>query len=399
VAEDLTLAQVVRLVTLANSLDPARYEVHFAAARFPDLIFGQSTFVRHELSTLDASWAERALDQGKRLYEKRTLLDYIAAERALIERVRPALVIGDFRLSLSTSAELMGVPSAVLINAYWSPFAQRERFPVPDHPLIKLLGERTVEQYFPKAMPHVFAHFAAPLNAARKHHGLLPVGSLLEMLTHGTYTLYPDDPWLTPVRGAPATHTFLGPVPWEPPAAMPELHFERPELPLVYTTVGSSGKVRLLPRVLEAARGLPCNFLIATAGRLTLTDLPANVIACDFVPGSEASRRAKLVLSNGGSTTGYQALAEGTPLLGLPSNLDQYLASEAIERAGAGKTLKARAAEVSELRRAIVEALSDAALERGARRVAESFRAQDSRRAFAGWLDSVLPQTSRYSEK
>jgi UDP:flavonoid glycosyltransferase YjiC (YdhE family) len=81
VAEDLTMAQVVRLVTLASCLDPARYEIHFAAARFPELVFGQSRFVHHELGTLDPRQAERDLDKGKRLYEKRTLLDYIAAER------------------------------------------------------------------------------------------------------------------------------------------------------------------------------------------------------------------------------------------------------------------------------------------------------------------------------
>ena len=44
VAEAVTLAQVVRLATLARGLDPARYEVHFASARFDELVFAGTAF-------------------------------------------------------------------------------------------------------------------------------------------------------------------------------------------------------------------------------------------------------------------------------------------------------------------------------------------------------------------
>jgi UDP:flavonoid glycosyltransferase YjiC (YdhE family) len=395
VAEDVTLAQLVRLVTLASSLDSERYEVHFAASRFDDLVFAGTRFVRHVLTTLPADVAERALVAGKRLYEKRTLLEYMRAELELFERVKPALVIGDFRLSLSSSAELWGVPSAVLINAYWSPFAVRERFPVPDHPFIRLLGEARVTEYFPKAIPHVFAHFAAPLNAARKRHGLPPVGSLLQMLTHGDYTLYPDEPWLTPVQAAPSSHRFLGPVLWEPDVPEPQLQFGNPGQPLIYVTLGSSGKVDLLPQLVAAAATLPFNFVVATAGRAKLGALPVNLQAFPFVPGSTLARKACLVISNGGSTTGYQALAEGTPVLGIPSNFDQFLASAAIAERGAGKTLKARAANIGTLQSAIAEAVNDTTLRAGAARVAERFGALDSRRTFALWLEEALAQGER----
>lgn len=406
IAENVTLAQIVRLVTLARALDSSAYEIHFACSDFPALVFAGTDFVRHPIASLSAEAAARALEAGQRLYEKADLLRYIDAERRLIEQVRPSLVVGDFRLSLSTSAELMRVPSAVLINAYWSPFARRVSFPVPDHPIIGWLGEKMTEKYFPRAIPHVFRHFASPLDAARAQHGLRPIGSLLEMLTHGDHTLYPDDPWLTPVDGAPASHHFLGPVQWQP-EWQPEL--EAPPLPgqasaepddpwqgldparpRIYVTLGSSGALRLVPMLIEALSSLPVSAVIATAGRVNLGRLPPHLVARSFVRGADAARRAALVVFNGGSTTGYQALAEGTKVLGLPSNFDQYLAMEAIERAGAGLSIKARQASAANIRSAVERALDERGLDAGARTVAEHFARHDSAQNFRDFVANVV---------
>ena len=125
VAEAVTLAQVVRLVTLARALDPARYEIHFASARFDDLVFASTRFVRHPIWSLSpavstpASRAASAFTGGARSRA------YVREERALLQAVRPDLVVGDLRLSLAISAPVERVPYAALVNAYWSPFAAR----------------------------------------------------------------------------------------------------------------------------------------------------------------------------------------------------------------------------------------------------------------------------------
>jgi UDP:flavonoid glycosyltransferase YjiC (YdhE family) len=396
VSENVTLAQVVRLVTLARGLSDD-YEVHFACSEFPAIVFGGTRFQCHTLETLSAERADRALRAGRRLYEQSTLVRYVAADRALIDAVRPSLVVGDLRWSLSTSAELCGVPSAVLINAYFSPFARRERFPVPDHPIISWLGEALTERYFPQAIPHVFRHFAEPLNAARKQYGLPPVGSLLDVLGHGDHTLYPDDPWLTPVDHAPATHGFLGPVAWEPdvPEVALPASTDTSARPLVYVTLGSSGNVELLPLVVRVLGDLPVTAVVATAGRVELSGLPANVVVRPYVRGSELCRRARVVISNGGSTTGYQALSEGTPVLGVPSNLDQYLATEAIVRAGAGLYVKGRRADRTSLRAALEQLLEERHFHDAALNVAERFRRHDAVATFRGFVGEVTSSGSQ----
>ena len=174
VCEAVTLAQVVRLVTLAKALDPARVEIHFASSRFDEMIFAGTTFVRHLIYSLPARTVDARVASGRRLYGRRTLERYVGEERALFAEVRPHLVIGDLRLSLGVSTAVDKVPYANLINAYWSPFVVRSGYPLPDHPIVRLLGVKLAERYFPKALPRVFEHFARPEMRSATNSGCRP---------------------------------------------------------------------------------------------------------------------------------------------------------------------------------------------------------------------------------
>lgn len=344
-SEGVTASQVVRLVTLARALDTERFEVAFACSHFDDKFFEHSNFARHLVHSPDPASVLRAVKQGRRLYNQRELALQVKEDLRVFEATKPDLVVGDFRWSLCVSAKLLGVTHAALANAYWSPYLQRKSYPVPDHPLVGLLGEERTARYFPVALPRVFAWFAQPVNALRRKHGLPEIGGLPEVLTHGDYTLYADPAELVPVPNAPNNHLHLGYVPWAPHAALPPaITHKTKEGPLVYASLGSSGNVDVLPRVLEALSRLPVVGLIATAGRDAPRSLPPNVVVADFVPGDLAAREAAVVITNGGSSSSYQALAEGKPVLGLASNLDQFLAMEAVERERAGLLLRARSA-------------------------------------------------------
>ena len=380
VAEAVTLAQVVRLAALARSLPEEQYEVHFAAARFDELIFAGMAAQRWPIDSISPAQAERAVAWGLRLYDLRTLRRYLDDDLRLIDAVKPDLIVGDLRWSLAVSGPKSGVKVLSLANAWWSPFAERAGFPLPEHPIVRLLGVELAGRHFPKALPAVFRHFARPLNDLRERHGLAPLGSLPEVLTWGDRTLYADPPGFFRMRALPASHRFLGPVHWAP-----DLPFELPgsSRPLVYVTLGSSGNLESLPVVLEALGTLPVDVLLATAGRRAPKSLPPNVRAEAFVRGDLAARRAAVVVCNGGGSTAYQALAEGTPVVGLPYNLDQYLALGAIVEAGAGVLIRSGVATPQEVRAAVERALHDPALEAGARRAAAALGALDAPSEFA----------------
>ena len=54
---------------------------------------------------------------------------------ALIKSYRPDLIVGDFRLSLSISARVAGIPYAAISSAHWSPYYRHAAYPMPVLPL------------------------------------------------------------------------------------------------------------------------------------------------------------------------------------------------------------------------------------------------------------------------
>jgi UDP:flavonoid glycosyltransferase YjiC (YdhE family) len=396
VAEAVSLSLVVRLASLAARLDRTRYDVHFACGPFDEVAFEGSPLHPLPLFTIDRHRALKKIDRGERLYETSVLERYVDEELALFDRVRPDLVVGDFRLSLAVSARLRGIPFATLINAYMSPFAVRDAFPVPDHPIVSLLGLARASRYWPKALPVAFAHFVAPLDEVRKSRGLAPTSGLLDALVDADFTLYPDVPELCPTRDLPLTHRYLGPILWSPSLPLPELSGScATERPLVYVTIGSSGRHAGLEAVLRVIGEFPINVILATAGRFAVPDPPRNVHVVQFAPGDLVARRASFVVSNGGASTSYQALAEGKPILGVPSNLDQYLSMTAIERARAGRLVRSGEATPRVMREALAELLESDELREGARSAARAFARANCHERFAAWLEEVLQTNER----
>jgi len=391
IAENITLAQVVRLATLARGLDASQYEVHFACSDFDPLIFDGANFQRWALYTIDKEQALQALAKGERMYDAKTLERYVADELRVLDAVRPAVVVGDFRVSLAVSARLRGVHCASLINAYWSPYAVRASWPVPDHPIVRLVGVERAERYFPQALPKVFGHFAAPMNSLRKRHGLPEFETLSQQLCFGDSVLYPDVPELCPLTSdVPASHHFLGAIQWSPTVAAPAGLVYDPARPLVYVTLGSSGDMAALPTVLEGLDDLPIQGVLAVAGRADPTRVPSNFVVADYVPGALLASQALFVVTNGGSSTGYQALAAGVPVLGIPSNLDQYLAMQAITRADAGIMLRSGGLTKDQVRRAAVRLLDARAIKTAAEALASDFAAYDCHARFRSWLSTLL---------
>lgn len=383
VAEGVTLAQIVRLVTLASALDPAEHEVHFACANFDEAIFGGTTFVRHVIHSVSAEAMEAAIASGKPIYDLATLSAYLEEDRELLDRVRPDRVVGDLRWSLAVAAPLARVRHAALINAYWSPFTVSRRMPLPEHPIVERVGVEMAQKFFPLAWPLAARSFAAPLNKLRRRHGLGGLGSLREILTAGDDVLYADVPELIPTRALPAHHHWLGAVPWSPAVPLPAW-WDELEGPVAYVTLGSSGKVDRLPLVVEGILAAGLTPVVATAGRCAVPD---GARGAPFLPGELAARRADLVVTNGGSSTGYQALAEGTPVLGIPFNLDQYLAMTAIAEAGAGLLLRSGTVTAADVTQAAT-ALRAGPHRAAAARIATALTGADSRSRFRALMRS-----------
>ena len=374
VAEAVTLAHVARPLALSSALENSGCELNFACdPNYHWLLkdFGGSV---HALPSIDSAHFLHALSQGRPVYDEATLSRYVADDLELLKQVRPDVVVGDFRLSLSVSARLAQVPYLTISNAYWSPYV-RQAYPIPEHPLAQRFGLTVAQFLFGLARPLVFAHHTLPLNRLRRRHGLPPLGfNLNRVYTDADHVLYADVPEMFTMQGLPENHHFLGPILWSPPVPKPDWWQRIPlDRPILYVTLGSSGQARLLPTVLEALAALPVTVLLAGSGQRLPTTLPDNLLAADYLPGMEAAKLAQLVICNGGSPTSHQALAAGVPVLGLPSNLDQFLNMQAVEASGAGLLLRADRADTASIRLAVEKMRATASYTEAAQRIAHIF--------------------------
>ena len=190
----------------------------------------------------------------------------------------------------------------------------------------------------------------------------------------------------------PSTTSFSGPVLWSPSLEPPSWWHEPPAREGgVYVTLGSSGRVDRLPVALRGLARLGVPLLVATAGRCSEEGLGEHVLAADYLPGAEAARRAPLVVCNGGSSTGYQALAEGCPVLGIASNLDQYLAMTAIRDRGAGILLRASTLTEQAVEQAARTILEQPSYALAAEQARQELRKYDCGERFLSAMARVAP--------
>ena len=359
-AEAVTLAHLARCIDIARKLvDSGKYIVAFACdSRFNNII-GDRRFIEFPLSSISCQQFEKKLNKGSPVYDTATLVAYVNDDLAIIDQFKPDFIFGDFRLSLAISSRLTKTTYATITNAYWSPYVD-SAYPVPEIPLTKIFGVSFAQKAFNLVRPIVFWLHSLPFNRACKKFGLAPLAyDMREVYTHADYTLYADIEDLFSMRELPKNHLFIGPVLWSAPVALPDWWETIPnERPIIFVTLGSSGNASLVPMILETLAALPVTVVCATAQRAQFTQRYSNVYIADFLPADLAVKRADVVICNGGSPMVYQSLVENKPVIGIPSNLDQYLMMSALLNAGRGYMIRSGLVKPALIEQAVERALA-----------------------------------------
>ncbi|MBP9699117.1 MAG: hypothetical protein KBD85_03775 [Elusimicrobia bacterium] len=390
VAEAVALSHPARLLEIARGLDPETYEIHFASDPRYRNVLGPVNFFTHDIESIPSAEFDRTVARGGVFFTEQVIERYVQQERFLFNKIRPDIVVGEFRPSLGISARVAGVPYVSVLNAYYNPTAQ-VRHVLPEYPLTEWIPQRIGQGLYNLLRSWGYARHGRPVNAVRRRHGLPPLeGDLRHALADADWTLFPDLKRLFPNSALAKNHRFMAPVFWSPNVPLPKWWDRLPaDRPVVYANLGSSGRNGVLQRVLNALSALPITVIAATAGRQPGLTVPANAFITDFLPGQDAARRSDLVITNGGNMSGYQALAEGKPIVGLASNVDQFLNMAALEDARVGKLLRAGSFSSQDLQTAVQGLMSD----RTVRETAESVSVEiavASNRVFQNILDKVL---------
>ena len=374
-AEGATLAHVGRPLVLAQGLDLKQYDVTFARPTSYAWVSANAGFPVVDLDCQKSATFAQRLERGQPLYDLPTLERYVENDLALIEAHKPDVIVGDFRLSLTVSARLRGVPYITICDAYWSP-EQPLRPALPVLTFTRFAPIFLAERVFRTAWPLAQRLHSAPVEHLRARHGLPSLGhDLRRCYTDADLRLFANIPALFPQLRRSTQADFIGPIAWSPPDRT-DLDVLEGGDPLVYVTMGSSGDPRVLATLIPVLEQTGARIVVATAGK----PLPAGIGSArtqvfDFLPGDQLCRHASLVVCNGGSPTTNQALRNGVPVLGIASNMDQFLNMQAIENFSAGLMLRSDRASTTHIRQAVASILGNATYRQRA-----SLLAQDKER-------------------
>lgn len=375
----VTLAHSARASTLAAGLAERGHEVT-AAGVAAIARFAAPPVAWRELGSIGQQRFTRALATGAPPFRVADLRGYIHEERRLIKAVKPDVIVTDFRPTAVMSARAAGIPSATLINAYWSP-AARGTLPMPVLPGTARLPLRWAQGLFDLGSRFVMPAHCRPWNLARLELGQPSLGKDLRAIyCDGDVVLYSDVPGMFELRPLAPTHHFVGPVLWSPVLDEPPWWRSLPKSqPTIYVTLGSSGSKQILGRVVAALAGDSHNLLVSAAGADTvaLASLPYT-FAAPYLDGRKTSQRADIVVCNGGSMSTQQAFTFGKPVLGIASNMDQFLNMQGVVAAGAGICLRADRVTPAAVREACRALLHDATYAAAAKAIGERQAQYDS---------------------
>lgn len=391
VGEDVTLSHVVRLLPLATALDTDRYTVLFACGSRYRLLVEAAGLRWRLLPSIPPQTFARRLYFSLPLYSAAELRRYARAEEALFHDWQPDIVVSDFRHSLGVSTRKMNIPHITITDAHWSPYST-QAIPLAEGFLTQVFGGRVSHFLFLHLFPFFLTRHLAPLKRLYTESGLVPPQSFRHALTAGTsWTLYPDIPSLAPTENLPGRHRYIGPLFWEPSLPVPEwLSESPPALPLVYVSMGSSGNLRVLKKIIHTLGRLPVAVLLTTANRFPVKNLPNNIHAVPYVSALRILPRVSLVICHGGSSVAYQAFRFGVPVLGLPNNTSQCFTMEKVVDTRSGLLIQPSLATEANLDQAIRKLLDDESFRKAAKKIQTEIANFDAPQGFLNILENAL---------
>jgi UDP:flavonoid glycosyltransferase YjiC (YdhE family) len=202
---------------------------------------------------------------------------------------------------------------------------------------------------------------AKPFNILAKKYGLIEFNNFIEVL-EGDYTLLADIPeWVGLSQVRPNVH-YIGPLPFRLNAEIPEKIIEIPrDKPIVYFAMGSSGKPKLISRIIEGFRDKPYRVIAPVEAHIKDIDLdiPPNVYVTGFVPAHKVNPMADISVIHGGQNTVMNACLSGTPIVGVGMHPEQQANLDACVRKGFAIRLNKKRVTASAMLDAIEKLLHD----------------------------------------
>lgn len=294
------LAHISRVLGVANILreEGANIVVGGHGAPWLQLASDRGYCVRE----LPPQVSLKALRRGSLTVPLSIVQEAVAADLALLDEIKPVVVLCDVRASMRLAAALRGIPLVAIINAhgtrhYSGPLAAPEL-----HPVTRLLGRRLAGRLMPYLSPVFCRAWARPYRTVAHEHGHRGWADIRDYYT-GDVTCFPDLPSLMPTRAGTGIYTgplIDYPLPVEPLPALRD--------PVLYISMGSFPVMRFTGALLSAIGAWPGSVIATRGGQPVVW--PEHWVGVDYADPFVLGQRGHQVawLYHGGNGTSYQLL-------------------------------------------------------------------------------------------
>ena len=340
------------LVAIAQTLRESGHNVVFAARGKCRTYIEECGFDVEDVLELDPERSVAYINKSSLDYHTReSVAEFVAAERALIEKHDADVVVDLHRPTLKLSALLTGTPRAVLCNTVLTRYYAGEKFLPESHPLssvVKFLPESILRPVSAWAEEKLFESWVRPYNAYLEGRSGVRFASMKDLF-EGEATILMDAPEFAPSVELPPHVHAVGPLVHEQSERIPPWYSRLdPRKKSIFVYLGSYGEqftriVDYLGRMLADAADY--QIVAATGGLYGYSGVscPPNVIVSDYVPASLVlSHNCAAMITHGGRGSIYSALHHGVPLVGIPNQGEQEWNLDAVERFGLGRKLSPR---------------------------------------------------------
>ncbi len=337
-------SETQRMIEISDELKRRGYEIVFVGQGKYDFLLEGKGYIR-ELIPYDAQWytpqrITMMLDMdrhGNNYASLEEIREIIGAEVELIRKYRPRGILTGYRMSLTVSAKLCGVPiiwslSAALSKLYLQDVAKKTKASIA----VNRNSNTRYRDMLAVAEDKIACtrllkecKTSAVWNSFLQSHGHLPFRSDLDIYT-GDLNLMSDAAELFPQLEETEEYRFIGPIlnsQYIPmPEAVQKVMAENNGRKKVLISVGSGGKKELFLTILRATLGFDCDFFISVVGildREDVKDFPSNYCFCDKFPLIEIASLCDLAIIQGGQGTLYATLTAQCPFVSLPATFEQ----------------------------------------------------------------------------
>ena len=199
-----------------------------------------------------------------------------------------------------------------------------------------------------------------------------------------------------PRQSLPACFHFTGPYS-NPDSREPTFFpFDKlTEQPLIYASLGTVQN-RLLgtfQTIAEACQGLDAQLVIALGGGSTpesLPALPGSPLVVQYAPQLELLQRTTLTITHAGMNTTLESLSNGVPMVAIPIANDQPGVAARIAWTGTGEVVPLKHLNVSKLRSAIEQVLTEDSYKKNALRQQEALKRAGGVKKAADIIEQVV---------